>query len=80
MPPALVMMHLTRPRSRRSCKSSPESKVVAGISTTPSLIAASMVSHKGTSLPIINKIRSPLRAPRATSQLATWLERCDNSA
>ena len=80
MPAALVMTWRTRPRCSRSARSSPDKSVVAGISTAPSLIAASMVSHSGTSLPIISRMRSPLRAPSATSQLATWLERCDSSA
>jgi len=39
--------HLARPRSSRSRNSSGVSNVVAGITTTPSFIAASMVSHNG---------------------------------
>ena len=42
---------LARPRSSRSRSSSGVNSVVAGITTAPSFIAASMVSHKGTTLP-----------------------------
>jgi hypothetical protein len=53
--------------------------VVAGDNTAPSLIDASIVSHSGTSLPSIIRMRSPRRTPCARSQLATWFERCDIS-
>jgi hypothetical protein len=42
---------LARPRSSRSRSSSGVNSVVAGITTTPSFIAASMVSQSGTTLP-----------------------------
>ena len=41
----------TSSRSSRSCNSSPVNSVVAGITTTPSFIAASIVSQSGTTLP-----------------------------
>ena len=43
--------------------------------TAPSLIAASMTSHSGTTLPSMSSTRSPRRTPRPRSQFATWLER-----
>ena len=71
---------LTWPRSTRSTRSSGVSSVVAGITTAPSLIAASMVSHSGTSLPSMIRMRSPRLTPCLRSQLATRFERADISA
>jgi hypothetical protein len=79
-PVALVRIQRTRPRARRSARSGPDSSSVAGITTTPSLIAAGMVSHSGTSLPSISSIRSPGFAPRPERKFATWVERRDSSA
>ena len=68
------------PRSNRSARSSAVSSVVAGITTAPSFIAASMTSHSGTTLPSISRMRSPRLTPSARSPLATRLERSDSSA
>ena len=45
-----VTIMRARPRSTRSASSSVVSSVVAGITTTPSFIAASMISHSGATL------------------------------
>ena len=62
---------LARPRSSRSRSSSGVSNVVAGITTTPSFIAASMVSHSGTTLPSNSSKWSPRFSPCARRKLAT---------
>ena len=54
--------------------------VVAGITTAPSFIAASSVSHSSSWLPSIRMIRSPRPTPLARNQFATRLERDDISA
>ena len=61
----------------RSRRSDSASSVVAGITTAPSFIAASIVSHSSTWLPSISTIRSPRATPCARSQFATWSERVD---
>ena len=68
------------PRSSRSRRSAAVSSVVAGITTAPSFIAASSVSHSSTWLPSMRMIRSPRATPRPRSQLATWFDRADSSA
>ena len=45
-----VTIMRARPRSTRSASSSAVSRVVAGITTTPSFMAASMISHSGGTL------------------------------
>src|SRR5450631_4680045 len=64
----------------RSSRSAEVSKVVAGITTTPSLMQASRVSHSSTWLPSISRRRSPLAAPMDDNQDATCEERADISA
>ena len=44
--------------------------MVAGITTAPSFIAASIISHSGTTLPSISRMRSPRFTPSARSPLA----------
>ena len=44
-------------------------QVVAGITTAPSLIAASMISHSGTTLPSISRITSPRAHPEAAQEI-----------
>ena len=61
----------TSPRATRSARSSGPSRVLAGMITTPSFIAARMTSHNGAMLPSMSSSRSPRRAPRPRSQLAT---------
>ena len=56
------------------------SSVVAGMITAPSFIAASMVSHKATTLPSMTSTRSPATTPCAARKLATWLDRRARSA
>ena len=68
---------LALPRSMRSRRSLSASSVVAGITTAPSFIAASIVSHSSTWLPSISTIRSPRATPCARSQFASWSERVD---
>jgi hypothetical protein len=70
----------TRPRSKRSIRSSRLSSNVAGIITAPILMQASISSHSGTSLPSISSTRSPRATPRPSSQLATRLLRAAISA
>ncbi|MDT4865777.1 hypothetical protein FQZ97_1006010 [compost metagenome] len=70
----------TSPRSMRSRRSSGVSSAVAGISTAPSLMAASIVSHSALSLPSTMSTRSPRCTPCARRKLATWLERCASCA
>ncbi len=55
------------------------SRVVAGMTTAPSFIAARMVSHSSTWLPSMRMIRSPRATPCPRNQFATWLERSDSS-
>ena len=71
---------LTSPRSTRSTRSSGPSSVDAGIITAPSFMAASIVSHSGTTLPSISSTWSPRRTPRPRRWLATRLERSVISA
>ena len=70
----------TRPRTKRSRRSSSVSMVVAGITTAPSFIAASIASHSGCTLPSSSRMRSPRRTPRARRWLATWFDRADSAA
>ncbi len=56
------------------------SSVVAGITTTPSFMQASIVSHSSSWLPSISSRRSPRLTPWACSHAASWLERADSSA
>jgi hypothetical protein len=70
----------TRPRSTRSARSSAVSNVVAGMTTAPSFIAASIVSHSSTWLPSMSRIRWPRWTPRARSHPATRLDRSASSA
>ena len=64
-------------RSRRSLSAS---SVVAGITTAPSFIAASIVSHSSTWLPSISTIRSPRPTPCARSQFASRSDRVTSSS
>ena len=68
-----------RARSGPSGRSASAS-VLAGITTAPSFIAASITSHSGTTLPSISRMRSPRLTPRARRPLATRLERSESSA
>ena len=57
-----------------AARSSGLSRVLAGMITTPSLIAARMTSHSGAMLPSMSSSRSPRRAPTSTS------DRCSSKA
>ena len=70
----------TPPRSMRSVRSAAVSSVVAGMTTAPSRIAASIVSHSSTWLPSMSRIRSPRVTPWLRSQPATRLDRSASSA
>jgi hypothetical protein len=72
---AAVMTKRTRARATRSARSSAVSSVVAGTTTAPSFIAASMTSHSGATLPSMRRMRSPRLTPRARRPLATRFDR-----
>lgn len=71
-------MARTFPRSMRSESSSVLNIVVAGITTMPNFIAASIDSHIAGTLP--SKIRrwSPRLRPRLRKYLAIWFDRPRN--
>ena len=53
------------------------SSVVAGMSTAPSFMQASMVSHSSTWLPSISSTRWPRSTPWARSHAASSVDRAD---
>ena len=63
------------PRSMRSARSAWVSCVVAGLTTAPSFIAASVISHSGTTFGSMTSMQSPRRTPLARRKFATRLER-----
>ena len=65
----------TSPRSTRSARSRGPSSVVAGMTTAPSLMQASITSHSGATLPSTSSSRSPRSTPSARSQDASCAER-----
>jgi hypothetical protein len=68
------------PRSMRSRRSASESSIVAGLSTAPSFIAASISSHSSTRLGSITSRRSPRPIPRLRRKLAARSEATRSSS